>query len=232
MPTNTLSDFQDYIQDRSIGNVTWWSFLRLSSWHLISKSSHINSQEDQVHVHEIYRYSIFRWVAETWKWWEDTRIVVLVLATKVTSSIPTDNIILHTHPHNKLSLHLWGHRLSWWSRAHWNSLKDPNRGFISCTRNAIHMSRSIYINQDFIEVNQHDRRPCKQTADTVLESNLCWQHSFDSLPVSDPVWHGNPWHAAVFCENIKIITLLLTWGYDPLQPGDLRGSQRGVRTAF
>ena len=28
------------------------------------------------------------------------------------------------------------------------------------------------------------------------------------------------------------ITLLPAWGYDPLQPGDPRGSQRGVRTAF
>ena len=29
-----------------------------------------------------------------------------------------------------------------------------------------------------------------------------------------------------------IITLLPAWGYDTLQPGDPRGSQRGVRTAF
>ena len=34
-----------------------------------------------------------------------------------------------------------------------------------------------------------------------------------------------------YAESIAI-TLLPAWGYDPLQPGDPRGSQRGVRTAF
>ena len=28
------------------------------------------------------------------------------------------------------------------------------------------------------------------------------------------------------------ITLLPAWGYDPIQPGKPKGSQRGVRTAF
>ena len=48
--------------------------------------------------------------------------------------------------------------------------------FISCTHNAIHMSYSIYINQDFIEVSKHDRTPFKQAADTVwnMLETLVW----------------------------------------------------------
>ena len=50
-------------------------------------------------------------------------------------------------------------------------------------------------------------------------------------PVCIPVADSECCAPIYICINTDI-TLLSVWGYDPLQPGDLRGSQRGVRTAF
>ena len=41
-----------------------------------------------------------------------------------------------------------------------------------------------------------------------------------------PMWDRMQWYTEID------ITLLPAWGYDPLQPGDMRGSQWGVRTTF
>ena len=44
--------------------------------------------------------------------------------------------------------------------------------------------------------------------------------------------HSGPWFNIKLSSYQKTFTFLPAWGYDPLQPGDPRGSQWGVRTAF
>ena len=77
---------------------------------------------------------------------------------------------------------------------------------------------------------------------SLVQVMICCQLSDKSLPELTmihftnecmlPQMSGNKTLVSYWSFIELLITLLPAWGYDPLQPGDPRGSQRGVRTAF